>query len=325
VKIFELEQDRAIRQFLRESRHSKDDLRNFFRDHFLHPDLEVEFTNRVLKNVIDVTHPYYMTLSRTKRFHFLKALGKLFDVALWLKLWEYYLSREDADWFWRGVPTYFMTLTGLIEPLETMRREMSSVDTRRVHSKVVLLEGESEHNFISVMQEISSLGNLDFPIHDYKGKGNVQNLVQYIKEKNRQGVKVFLTYDKDGRADTFLNKLKKRRCKLHGTFGFTRDFESSFPPGILKSALETYVKRYRGRHVELEVSVIRKLLKRRKPFVVSFEEEYGLQVNKAKLAVLLGRIMIDIIELHWNDIFNWKKKAFGAEIYRFLKFIVGFG
>lgn len=322
MKILELEQDKAIEAFLKRGKHSRADLRDFFRNHFLLTGVEVEFMSRVINNVIDVSHGYYLSLSKPKRYHFLKALGKLFHVALVIKEWEHSLSMDNADRFWREMPTYFMNLVRLTEPLEAMRREISLVDKRRVHDKVVLLEGEAEFNFINVMQELTTIANLDFPTHNYQGKGNIQNLAHYIREKNRQGIKVLLTYDEDGHHESFLRKLTTQKCRLEDDFGFTKDFENSFPPQILKLALEDYVRRHCNLRLEFDVAVIRKLLKRRRPFILCFKEESGIDVSKAKLAIILGEIMINQLERHWNDIFYLRKRAFGAEIYRFLNFII---
>jgi hypothetical protein len=163
MKLFQLEQDKSIRAYLKKNKHSKRELFDFFQNHFIHPDIEVKFTTKVVKNIIAITHEYYLSLSMRKKFHFLRALGKLFYIALSIKIWESNLSRDDADWYWRGYPTYFVTLDYLIEPLEIMRSEMSLVDKGRSHPTIVLVEGESEYNFISTMQELSDLRTLIFP------------------------------------------------------------------------------------------------------------------------------------------------------------------
>ena len=322
MKIYELEQDRAIRRFIRKNKDSKEELSNFFRDHFLSPFVEVEYTNKVANNIINITHSYYLSLSKQKKFHFLKVLGKLFDVALLIKIWEPILSGDGSEKFWRDQPTFFLRLNRLTEHLEVMRHQISLVDKRHVHSKIILVEGESEYNFLNAMQEKTIIANLDFPIYNYKGKNNVQNLVHYIKEKNRQGIKVLLTYDTDGQTDNFLERLKKNKCKIEDTFGFVRDFESSFPPKFFKFALENYIKRYCSSELRLNIADIRRLLKKPPPVVVSFKQEYGINISKAKLGLILGRIMINVIERHWNDIFYRKKKSYEAEIYKFLDFVI---
>ena len=136
MSYWELEQDRAIKNFLKNNKNpSKEDLFNLFYENFLHPDLETEFTHKVARNVIEISYDYYLKLSFKKKFHFLRALGKLFDVALSMKIWEFQLSREDASWYWKGVPTYFLTLSHLTEPLETLRNEIGIVDKKRLYSK----------------------------------------------------------------------------------------------------------------------------------------------------------------------------------------------
>lgn len=120
---------------------------NLFYENFLHPDLETDFTHKVTRNVIKISYDYYLKLSFKKKFHFLRALGKLFDVALSMKIWEFQLSRDDASWYWKAIPTYFLTLTHLIEPLEILRQEIGIVDKNPLYSKIVCIEGDTENNF----------------------------------------------------------------------------------------------------------------------------------------------------------------------------------
>jgi hypothetical protein len=110
----------------------------------------------------------------------------------------------------------------------------------------VLAEGESEAAFIRSIQLRSTVLNFDFEVHVYGGKGTRKNLVHYILEKNRQGIRVDLCLDFDGQSQStsFLDKLKQQSCAIQSDFGFKRDFESAFPPEILHAALAEYFRRF---------------------------------------------------------------------------------
>jgi len=71
MSYWELEQDKAIKDFLRDNRNpSKEGLFNLFYENFLHPDLETEFTHKVAKNVIEISYDYYLKLPARKDFIF---------------------------------------------------------------------------------------------------------------------------------------------------------------------------------------------------------------------------------------------------------------
>lgn len=222
---YELEQDKAIKNFLKNNKNpSKEDLFNLFYKNFLHPDLETEFIHKVTKNVIGISYDYYLKLSTRKKFHFLRALGKLFDTALSMKIWEFQLSRDDALWYWKGIPTYFVVLFHLTESLEILRQEIGIVDRNRLYSKIVCVEGKTEYNFIKTLYLTTRALNFDFPVYNYQGKGEIKNLIHFIKEKNRQGIRVLISYDKDRQSDSFSEKIKKK-CEVGKFFGFKKYFE----------------------------------------------------------------------------------------------------
>ncbi len=323
MSYYELEQDKAIRQFLKDfPEPTKDNLFILFHSHFIYPDIETEFLNKVAKNAIDVSYDYFISLPKTKRFHFLRALGKLIDSALSLKIWEFQLSRNDAKWYWKGTPTYFLALTHLVEPLESLRHEMGLVKRKHLYEKIVCVEGESELSFIRTMYLTAKYANFDFPVYSYRGKGEIQNLIHFIKEKNRQGIRVLLSYDMDRQSDSFIKNIKKK-CVIEKTFGFNQDFESSFPPKILKYSLDSYIKRYTKLKISLNEKDVADLLTQQKPFLKIFSQKYNVKINKVKFGEIMGKIMAGILYQHWNDVFNKPMKApFNYEIFKFLKYLV---
>ena len=324
MKYWELEQNKAIEEFLKDiTTPTKEDLFRFFEYHFLHPDHETEFTHKVAKNIIEISFDYFSTLPKEKKPRFLRALGKLFDVALSLKIWEYQLSRDDASWYWSGLPAYFLSLASLAEPLEDMRRELGEVDTANLHEKVVCVEGDTEFNFIKNIQLLTRFIHLDFQVYTYGCKGEANNLAHFIKEKNRQGLKVFVVYDKDGREKSFVNKIKKR-SQVEDFFAFSRDFESAFPPEILTAALNDYLTRYVEGSVPFIPDDVQGLLDDKESFIKALEKKHGISISKPKLGTILGVAMSVILERRWNEIFNSEvaSENYDYEIFEFVKFLV---
>lgn len=314
--------DKTIRKFVRQGKDSKSDVLEFIHYYFLHPDLERDYTEKVARNIIEVSHSYYRTLSKIKKFHFLRAIVNLLDIALSLKFWEYQLSRNDASWYWKGIPTYFSSITHLVEPLENIRFDIGTIDKHRMYKKVILVEGESEFNFLSRIQDVTKASNLDFEIHNYEGKGNIQNLIQYIRLRNRKGIKIILTYDEDRNLSSFKKKLKNKNCRVQGNFGFRKDFEHSFPPQFMKAALDNYYKRYCKEVFPLQTDDIKRLRRRKESLLFILDNENSVSISKPKLATILGQFMGQLLLRYWNEIVNEKNKRFNAEIYRFANFII---
>lgn len=309
------------KRFAFQARPTRIELEEFLVRNYAHPDLEVDFTRSVVRNLVAVGYSYFIELSKTKRFHYLRAMGHAVEVALLLKLWEYQLSRNDADWFWQDVPFFFGSLSNMIQPLENLSRELGTVDLRRLRAKLLLVEGESEFEFLHKLRHLTGYANFRFDVYNYKGKGNIRNLIQYIKEKNRQGVKVLMIYDCDGTATTFVRRLRDRGCKIYASFGFKWDFEGSFPPKQLHQAVASYYHRYQLDSQLPTVHQIRTILKSNCPFVVQYEKEFGIALSKPKLSVLLAEQMAVFLEYNWNDVFNRNLKSLRYEVYDFLKFV----
>src|SRR4030067_31659 len=316
---YEFELDKYIKQFIRQKQTTEEDLFKFFKETFAHPDKEKEFTHKIAKNLIKITYSFYSTLSNRKKIHFLKAISKLFYVALSIAYWDYNLSREDADWWWQGNPHLFVSISNLIEPLEAIRREMGKVNKRYLRKRILLVEGQSEEQFFRVIQDTGHL-LFDFDLFCYRGKGEIQNLIHLINEKSRQGVGVFLSYDKDGQNGNFLREIKKK-CKIYKTLGFKIDFESSFPPLILQQALKLYFRNYLNRELDIETSSIRRLLRKKMPFLKVFKYQYREDIKKRKLAFILGKLIARELEFHGQEIVYDKRrsKKYQAEIYSFLR------
>src|SRR5690348_6768502 len=103
----ELLEDREIKKFVKEGSFSEEALHRFLREHVLHPDHHVEFMRQVARNVVALAAPRLAELSGPKRFYLLKAIVKLMDCAMWLRMWEHHLSRADGAEYWKGLPVPF--------------------------------------------------------------------------------------------------------------------------------------------------------------------------------------------------------------------------
>jgi hypothetical protein len=315
--------EEALRFLLRNGKFTKDDILNYLKEYALHPDYERPYLEIVAKNAVDVTHDYFLTLSKNKKKLLLRNLEILVDVALSLKLWQNWLSRTDAAWYFEGTPFYYSALSSLTSPLEEMRANSRAIDSRRGSAQLLLVEGEAEFCFIKTIQaNLPGRMAFDFDVYNYQGKGNVQALWRYIKEKNRQGIRTRIVYDKDGTTRSFLGKLKSKQCKIDGSFGFSRDFESAFGSDYLKVAIAVYSKQYIGKQLTLKSSDIDQLRAKRRPVIAEIENLCGINVSKAKLGAILGSLIIPAINEHWNDVFNRHRRAYSDEIFAFMRFMV---
>jgi len=321
----ELLQDDEIKRFVKKADFSERALNEFLEEHVQHPDHHVEFMNQVTRNVVALSAPKLPELSRPKQFYLLKAIAKLMDAAMWLKTWEYHLSRSDGPEYWKGLPLpFFMPLSGMIEPLESMRWALRRIDPRYGTARVLLVEGESEATFVRTVQWLTRAANFDVPLYVYGGKGEVQNLVHLITDRNAAGVGVYLSYDTDGKSEGFLRTLRRRNCRLTRRFGFSRDFEGAFPPEMLATAVGMYAENVAKAPLRVSASEVRTLLQDPKPFAVALKEKFGLSLTKPRFATILGTLISKDIELHWHEAFNRRapRKAFRYEAYKFLRFIM---
>jgi len=315
---FKIERDNVIKEFITKEKQDKDTLRRFIEWNFIHPDIEIDFSHKVLDNFIKISSDYYLDLSDNEKIHFLKAISCFFNIALSIKLYEFQFTRDPQ--YWKDYPFYFKLPLSSIDDIKEMNKELSLVDINQVHSKVILVEGDSEIAFLEVLQQHSA--NFSFDIYSYGGKGALQNLVHFINSKNEEGVKSVVVYDLD-RLGKHLNVKKlKERCKIYKDFSFSNDFESSFPSKILYSAIKKYIDKYiDGKNINISEKVIDLLIKKDNSFVNNFKTEYGIELAKVRLAKILGEEIDDLLYKNWDNIIN-SKKEHECEIYNFIKFLV---
>ncbi|HOI59885.1 MAG TPA: hypothetical protein PKU93_01015 [Candidatus Pacearchaeota archaeon] len=315
---FKIERDGIIKKFVEEEKQNKNALRSFIEWNFIHPDIEVDFSNKVLDNFIEISSDYYLSLKKDKKIHFLKAISCFFDIALSIKLYEFEFTRDPQ--YWKDYPFYFKLPLSLIDNIKEMNKELSLVDINEVQSKVILVEGDSEIAFLEILQQHSA--NFSFDIYSYGGKGALQNLVHYVKSKSKEGIKSVVIYDLDGSGKTLNVKKLKERCDVYKDFAFSKDFEDSFPPNILYSAIKKYINKYNiEKDIHISEEVVNSLMKNNNPFVDNFKIKYDIELSKVKLAEILGGEIDELLYENWDGIVNSKKKH-KYEIYNFIKFLV---
>ena len=316
--IHELAEREALQGFAEKGADTAGALESFFQEHYSTPQPHVEYMAQVVGNMVQITSGYYFSLPRDKRASFLKCLANVFKVALAMKAWETRLTAVDATKQLSGKPLFFASLAEMIQPLESIQKGLQEIDAKLPLRRVLLVEGASESNFIQTIQMNSTVMNFDFSVYVYSGKGEANNLVHYIRELNRQGVRVDLSYDSDRQAASFLEKLD-RSCTIQSRFGFKSDFEGSFPAGILFAALLEYLRRYQQATIVLTQSDVESLLADRKPFIFGFEEKFGLGISKPKLGAILGETVLQNGAL-WDAVFKTSSQA--SEIAEFLRFVM---
>ncbi len=315
---FKIERNGVIKKFVEEEKQNKNALYNFIEWNFIHPDVGVDFSNKVLDNFIEISSDYYLKLSNKKKIHFLKAVSCFFDIVLSMKCYEFHLTRNPQ--YWKDYPFYFKMPLSMLDRIKEMNKELSLVAINQTHSKVVLVEGDSEIAFLEVLQQHSA--NFSFDIYSYDGKGALQNLVHYIKSKNKEGTKSVVIYDLDGSGKALNIKKLKEKCRIYKDFAFPKDFESSFPPNILHSAIDKYIDKYNiGKNIYISKEAVNLLMENDKPFISNFEKKYDIKFSKVKLAKILGEEIDELLHEKWDDIINVKKKH-KYEIYNFIKFLV---
>ena len=319
---WDVQERSLIRSFVQTGKTDAADLLRFLSENCTHPDRHVEYSKAIVNNVAAVTSAYYASLPKRKRVHFLSAICRMLDVAMEMKFWTNRLPSVDGAWYWGEQPVFFRLLGNLVEPLSEMMSKLSLVDRSLLFRKVVLVEGESELIFLRVLKHETDSINFDLPIHNYRGKGELKNLVHYIKEKNRQGIRVLLSNDRDGQAFTFHEKLKKRGCIIDNHFGFKYEFEKAFAPGVLRNALRIYSRQHLDSKVNPRLKDVEEFLSDQRPFLISVKQAYSISITKPKFAGILGKLTAEVIIADFNKVFNEKHVQYDFEIFDFLKFVM---
>jgi|GEM_PF-2182527 hypothetical protein len=318
---YEIQRFKALKRFSRlQKAPSKEDIFNIFDENFISPDHEYAFQKVVVNNTIDVAYESYLKLSPQKKYYLLCALAELFDVTLSIKIWEYELY--NAAERWKGFPYYFTALDHMIPHLESMRTWVRKVDKNAVHRKVLCVEGESEEVFIVELHRLLSYSNLDIPVHNYKGKSKIMHLPQYMQEKMRQGVSIFLQYDRDRQKSDFVKRLRRNGCKIRQSFGFKKDFESAFPPKLLLRCIQEYCSR---QHIvmkrEIKIEDIVECIKAKTSFMDCLNEKIRRHIKKPAFSKILAEGIAGHLYRNWMKIINDDlQEPYNYEIFRFIRF-----
>lgn len=312
---------KAIEAFLEQDNDTEDALREFIHDLYS-PLKYAEYFEHVVKSLVTITHPYYASLPKEKKPAFLRYLIAVLKVSSAVKVWEENFSRADAVLQFTDKPLVYANLVNIIEPLTFLQKAVSEFEPELSLRRLLLVEGQSEESFIRRIQLKSAVLNAEFDVKAYEGKGQVQNLIRLVQEKNKEGIRVDLAYDKDGHSDSFLDKLKKS-CEVQSYFGFERDFENSFPSSVLRAAVCKYMEEYekytKVPPSDLTGEVMESLMKHPKPFVLAFRDHFGMELSKPKLGEILANDFLADGRLLWEGTVAKSDKEC-SEIGRFLRF-----
>jgi hypothetical protein len=320
--IDDLELEHQATEFVKAGRLSAGDLFQFFQEHAIHPDYYVDFTERVARNVINLSESYFRELDANKQVHFLIAVSKLLDFALAMKIWEAELGSNETVARWKDIPLFFVMVFQAIESLQSMRREIAYLEPLYTN-KVICLEGETESMFIRTLQLSSRATWLDFSTYTYRGKGEIMHLVHLLKDNKNKGARIYLVYDTDGKANAFLKRLTQE-CELDAIFGFKRDFEGSFPPDILCSAIQEYALKYTRKSLMISPEEVETWLTQNAGFLYVTGKKLNIEFNKPKFGIILADLIARQIEEFWGPIMNNEPSGVFQryEIHDFLKFLV---
>jgi hypothetical protein len=315
----EFEENELIEEFFQLGIYTEDDLAKFLIDNLVHPGLYADFGRQVVKNLVSITYQYFSQLEeQQQRAHFLKILIKLTWVGFSMKRWVFNLSREDAPQTYAKAPLFFSFMSKLTDPLESIRRELAAIDSGLISERLLLVEGASEATFIETIQLSSDLLNFDFDVYSFNGKGNIGNLVHLIREKNRQGIRVDLSYDLDGKSSDFESKLTTQ-CKVESSFAFTRDFENAFPASILGEAVNHYIQKFTSLQVKVDPEQIKAMLSDKLTFIDVLSRFLRIAIKKPKLGGILAELTLADGSI-WNEVTN--EQSVKTEIAKFLRFVM---
>ena len=314
---FRDQQNEAISKFIQVETVSGDILKRFLREWGAHPDYEVDYIDRVIESLVDLNLEFYLTLTPEARADHLKALVKTVEIAFRMKRWEWDLLRKE---YWQGYPLFFAGLSGMIDDLETIQRHAANL-TPIFTPRVILVEGQSEAEFIEVLQVATGLIDLRFQVFVMNGSGALGNLGPYAAEKRRTGTKLYISFDADGNQTGAKQKAAKfeKTYSPSGIFFFERDFESSFPPDLIAEALNRYDMRL-SRPQSWTTSQVEELLRVSQSLVKTLESETGTSFNKRLLGGLLGEALVNR-DRQAIDIYYGKGWVEPFEIGRFLSFL----
>jgi len=106
--IHELAERETLQGFAENGADTAEALRSFFQEHYSTPQPHIEYMDRVVDNMVQITSGYYFSLPRDKRASFLKCLANVFKVALAMKAWETRLTAVDATKQLSGKPLFFV-------------------------------------------------------------------------------------------------------------------------------------------------------------------------------------------------------------------------
>lgn len=214
-------------------------------------------------------------------------------------------------------PRFFGRITNLRDSLNSLGSLFQSIPEMFSQRAILFVEGKSEKAFIEKLKESHMLWFMYIVIEDYEGKGNRHlKRIQMLLEKYIDlGYVIYIQGDADGNhTDIFKAMADRDLVKTDHTYVFEHDFESSIPPEILLSALNSLGKL---ENVSID-EFIDKVGGENRSVIGLLREHFNVDVEPLKID--LAVIVADIIN---NDLYPWwnNEEFLQTELGKFLDFL----
>lgn len=274
---------------------SKDNKMN---DTFLSVDF-LEESNKcgieIAKRLSEATFPYYLKINQKNRKRFLSIMNKLIYILnkLEIMMGDCLYKKENTDLLCVDNFYNYSMILSLSHDFNRLKNQLKEFGVF-IFDRIIVLTGESEEIFSRELNKI-----IDFRFEDYisiSGENKKKLVVELIKKKAEEGNEIYFAYDAgDKNSNRGFSKieqlLKEKNRKLH-KFGFSKNFEKSFPSFILERAVWDYIKQY-IRNTDLTKDKIKNLIKeieQEDKFIETLSEKINIKIVKSKFAQILGRI-----------------------------------
>ncbi|MBM2817118.1 MAG: hypothetical protein HW421_3880 [Ignavibacteria bacterium] len=202
-----------------------------------------------------------------------------------------FIWKDHLDWWNNYAPRLFGYTVELRNILNNLAKCMKVFPQMFSGSNFLLVEGESEKDFIETLNEFSYI-----IVETYKGKGNKKlNRTQMLIENYvNNGYIVYLQCDADGKEGRmYQSYIDAKLIQEDNCFQFTFDFETSIPSKLLYYCL---VQLEFLSNVTIE-DFIQKTEIRKESIAKILKNEFGIEIESKKrdLAKKLGELINTLI------------------------------
>lgn len=257
-------------------------------------DIQCGVTIAIMENYIRSSFPLLMECDEEQKQNFLDAS---FYFCEFINFAESSLGAyldDDIVKFYGNKPSFFTIVINLRNQLNQIAKHLSSIPEFNAIKGYLLVEGETEKEFVKTLKESRLILFKDVLVESYEGKSNKKpaKLLLLVKIFQQSGYEIYIQGDKDSTDnDIFSQLIEKKIVKLENTLSFTHDFESSIPDYMLLEALNN-LNYLTDVSIE-EFKTIRKSF--RNSVIECLEEVWEINVDSIKipLAKEVAKLFID--------------------------------